>query len=105
MFRDIRYALRVLFRNAGFTSVAVLSMALGVGANTAIFSMINSLMFSPLPAEDARHLVSIFTTDPKNPGPLPVSHYNYQDYRDDSDVFSGVLAYTFAGVSLNKGAG
>src|SRR5215510_7418488 len=105
MFRDIRFALRVLFRNAGFTSVAVLSLALGVGANTAIFSMINSLMFSPMPAEDPKGLVSIFTTDPKNPGPLPVSHYNYLDYRDNNDVFSDVLAYNFAAVNLNKGPG
>jgi putative ABC transport system permease protein len=105
MLNDIRYAIRVLIKNPGFSLVAILSLALGIGANTAIFSMINSLLFAPLPVARPAELVSIFTTDVKNPGPLPVSHYNFIDYRDKNSVFSGVTAYNFAQVNLNKGPG
>jgi predicted permease len=105
MLNDVRYAIRVLIKNPGFSLVAILSLALGIGANTAIFSMINSLLLAPLPVERPSELVSIFTTDTKNPGPLPVSHYNFIDYRDQNSVFSGVTAYNFAQVNLNKGPG
>jgi predicted permease len=105
MLKDIRYAIRVLGKNPGFTLVAVISLALGIGANTAIFSMINALMFRPLPAERPEELISVFTTDSKNPGPLPLSHYNYRDYRDQNDVFSGLLTYNFAQVNLKRGEG
>jgi predicted permease len=105
MLQDIRYSFRVLFKSPGFTAIAVISLALGIGANTAIFSMVSSLLLSPLPVEDPRGLVSIFTTDTKNEGPLPVSHYNYLDYRDQNSVFSGILAYNFATVNLSREAG
>jgi putative ABC transport system permease protein len=105
LLKDIRYGFRMLLKSPGFTAVAVISLALGIGANTAIFSIINSFLFAPLPVEDPARLVSIFTTDAKNPGALPVSHYNYLDYRDKTDVFTGVLAYNFAPVNFNKGAG
>ncbi len=105
LLKDIRYGFRMLLKSPGFTAVAVISLALGIGANTAIFSIINSFLFAPLPVEEPARLVSIFTTDVKNPGSLPVSHYNYLDYRDKTDVFTGVLAYNFANVNFNKGAG
>jgi macrolide transport system ATP-binding/permease protein len=105
LLKDIRYSSRMLAKSPGFTLVAVLSLALGIGANTAIFSVISAFMFAPLPVEEPSRLVSIFTTDVKNPGNLPVSHYNYLDYRDKNDVFTGILAYNFAAVNLNKGAG
>jgi predicted permease len=105
LLKDIRYGFRMLLKSPGFTAVAVISLALGIGANTAIFSIINSFLFAPLPVEEPGRLVSIFTTDAKNPGPLPVSHYNFLDYRDKSDAFSGILAYNFANVNLNRGGG
>ncbi len=105
LLKDIRYGFRMLLRSPGFTAVAVISLALGIGANTAIFSIISSFLFAPLPVEEPKQLVSIFTTDTKNPGPLPVSHYNYLDFRDKTDVFTGVLAFNFAAVNLSKGAG
>ncbi|MGA9769132.1 MAG: ABC transporter permease [Blastocatellia bacterium] len=105
LLKDIRYGFRMLLRSPGFTAVAVISLALGIGTNTAIFSIISSFLLAPLPVDEPKQLVSIFTTDAKNPGPLPVSHYNYLDYRDKTDVFTGVLAYNFAQVNLSKGAG
>jgi hypothetical protein len=93
-----------LVKNPGFALVAVLSLALGIGANTAVFSFLNAFILSPLPVKDASSLVSIFTTDVKNKGTLPTSHYNYLDYRDKNDVFEGVLAYNFAGITY-AGAG
>src|ERR1700742_1038005 len=105
LLKDMRYGLRMLLKNPGFTAVAVLSLALGIGANTAIFSIINSVLLAPLPVTEPAQLVSIFTTDQKNPGPLPVSHYNYLDYRDKTDVFDGILGYNFTTVNLNPNTG
>src|SRR5690349_3445919 len=105
LLKDIRYGLRMLLKNPGFTAVAVVSLALGIGANTAIFSIINSFLLAPMPVAEPNRLVSVFTTDQKNPGPLPVSHYNFLDYRDKTDVWDGVLAYNFAAVNLNRGGG
>jgi predicted permease len=105
LLKDIRYGLRMLVKNPGFTAVAVVSLALGIGANTAIFSIINSFLLAPLPVAEPGRLVSVFTTDQKNPGPLPVSHYNFLDYRDKTDVWDGLLAFNFAAVNLNRGSG
>src|SRR3954453_13569862 len=98
LIKDIRFGLRMLVKNPGFTAVAVVSLALGIGANTAIFSVINSFLLAPLPVAEPGQLASVFTIDHKNPGPLPVSHYNFIDHRDKTEVFDGVLAYNFAAV-------
>src|SRR5260370_14406362 len=103
--KDLRYGIRVLIASPGFTAIAVLSLALGIGANTAIFSVVRAFVLAPLPVEAAGRLMSVFTTDVKNPGNLPTSYANYQDYRDKNEVFSGVLAITFGGVDLNIGNG
>jgi putative ABC transport system permease protein len=103
LLQDIRYAIRTLIKSPGFAAVAVLSLALGIGANTTIFSLINTLFFRPLPVERPEELVSIYTTDEKNPGPLPISHPNAQEIADNNNVFSGVLHATFAQVALASG--
>ena len=105
LLKDIRFGLRMLVKNPGFTAVAVISLALGIGANTAIFSIINSFLLAPLPVAEPNRLVSIFTTDQRNPGPLPVSHYNFLDYRDKTDLWDGMAAYNFAAVNLNRSTG
>jgi predicted permease len=103
IWQDIRFGFRILFKSPAFTIVAALSLALGIGANTAVFSIINASLLKPLPVEEPEHLMSVFTTDAKNPGNLPTSHLNFIDYRDQNQVFSGLLAYTFAQVSLTRG--
>ena len=65
---DIRLAIRLLLRSPGFTIVAVLSLALGIGANTAIFTIINAVFLNPLAVRDPDRLVSVFTTDERNRG-------------------------------------
>jgi putative ABC transport system permease protein len=105
LFKDVRYGFRMLLRSPGFTIVALLSLALGIGANTAIFSMISAFLFAPLPVERPAQLVSIFTSDVKNPGTLPTSHLNFVDYREKNEAFSDILAYTFAPVNLGGASG
>jgi macrolide transport system ATP-binding/permease protein len=102
LWQDIRFGFRILLKSPAFTLVAALSLALGIGANTAVFSIINSSMLKPLPVEEPARMVSVFTTDVGRPGNLPTSHLNYIDYRDQNQVFSGLLAYTFAALSLNR---
>lgn len=101
--RDVRYALRTLLRTPTFAAVAILTLALGIGANTAMFSLVNAVLFRALPLEDARGLVSIFTTDARNPGNLPVSHLNYRDIRAMNTVFTNVSAFGFGQMNFDGG--
>jgi putative ABC transport system permease protein len=88
MLQDIRYAFRALRKNPGFTAVAVITLACGIGANTAIFTLVNALLLRPLAVESPSQLFTVYTTDPKNPGDLGVSYPNYEEYRDKNEVFS-----------------
>ncbi|PYR88009.1 MAG: permease [Acidobacteria bacterium] len=103
MFQDIRYGARTLLKSPGFTIVAVLSLALGIGANTAIFSLVNAVLLRPLPVADASSLMAVSTTDQRNPGNLPVSHLNFKDLRAQNSAFSGMAAFTFAQVNYSTG--
>jgi len=91
--RDFRYALRMLQRSPGFTAVAVLTLALGIGANTAIFSVINSVLLSPLPYHDPGGLVMVWESNSQHPNPHnTVSPPNFLDWQSRSTVFSS-MAY------------
>jgi len=74
--------------------VAIVSLALGIGLNTAIFNLVSAVLLQPLPVRDPARLVSLFTLDRTNPGLLYCSYPNYQDYRDRNTVFSGLALYT-----------
>jgi predicted permease len=111
-FRDLRYGLRTLRRSPGFTAVAVLSLALGIGANTAIFTLIDAAMLRPLPVKAPGELVSI--GDPARPGalsfgPIYLDTFSYPMYRRlraENSVFTGLMASGRAdGVSVRVDGG
>src|SRR5258707_4795581 len=91
---DVRYALRNLRRNPGFTVVAVLALAVGIGANTAVFSIVNGVLLQALPYKDSHALVTIFE---RMPG-APVDHFDFSapDFeivREAARSYSGMFAY------------
>jgi predicted permease len=93
--RDFRYALRMLRRSPGFTAVAVLTLALGIGANTAIFSVVNSVLIRPLPYQDPAGLVMVWENNSLHPNPHnTVSPPNFLDWQSRNTVFSG-MTYIF----------
>jgi len=93
--RDVRYGLRMLSTNPGFSVVAILTLALGIGANTAIFSVINSVLLRPLPYSDPAALVMVWENNSQHPNPHnTVSPPDFLDWASRNSVFSG-LAATF----------
>jgi predicted permease len=110
LFQDVRYGIRVLLKSPGFVAAAVVSLALGIGANATIFTMINTIFLQPLPVEKPSELMFVFGTDSNNTGTsvfgqfMPVSYPNYRDYKSDNDVFSELSIYSFPNaVSLGTG--
>ena len=92
LFQDVRYAIRMLTRNPGFTLAVVLSLALGIGANTAMFSFVNALLFRPPAVQEPKRLLEVWEWNPKSRG----SHYwtlsvpDFQYLREHNTVFSGL---------------
>jgi predicted permease len=91
--QDLRFGARGLMKNPGFTLTAVLTLALGVGANTAIFSVINALLLRPLPFADADRLVVIWETQPDVRGPVG-TYPDFLDWRAEAQSFQGMAAYS-----------
>ncbi len=90
--QDIRYALRQLRQSPGFTTVTVLTLALGIGANTAIFSVVNGVLLNPLPFRDANRIVSMFEATPNFPKGS-ISYPNFLDWQRDNHSFEAMAAY------------
>src|ERR1700681_1643953 len=92
--RSIGYAIRVLRKNPGFTLSALAVLTLGIGANTAIFSVVNAVLLKPLPFPDSNSIVTIFHVPPAAAFPglktFSVSPGNYLDWRKQSDVFESM---------------
>jgi predicted permease len=100
---DLRFALRYLLRRPGFTATVVLSLALAIGANTAMFSIVNAVLFGSLPVSDPDRIVALYTLDEKNPGHLPVSDHNSWDIREAAAEVLDVAHFGFAGADLEGG--
>jgi hypothetical protein len=88
--QDLRYALRGLRKNRGFTAVAIITLALGIGANTAIFTVINTVLLRPLPYERPDQLVVLMETISERP--VGVSYPNFVDWRNQSTAFENIAA-------------
>src|ERR1700683_3941651 len=96
LFQDLRYALRMLVKSPDFTAIAVATLALGIGANTALFSVINGVLLSPLPFPQADQLVTLHENKPNFEGGS-VSYPNFRDWQKDNNTFSALgLARTYA---------
>src|SRR5271163_1014398 len=92
LLKDIRYALRNLARTPGFTAVAVLTLALGIGANTAIFSVVENVLLRPLPYPHPENLVEIWNTYPGFQA-VGISPGDYADFHREAKSFSAMGAY------------
>src|ERR1700683_621451 len=100
--KDLRYAFRMLLKSPGFTFIAVLALGLGIGANTAIFSVFNGMLWRPLPVKDPQQItVLAFHSGGHDLGYAdPLSYPDVQDYRQLKTVFSDVAAYALNPVNF-----
>ncbi|MGA2429049.1 MAG: ABC transporter permease [Candidatus Acidiferrum sp.] len=103
LWQDIRFSLRMLRKSPAFTTVAILTLALGIGANTAIFSIANAFLFRPLPVKDADRLTVIAVQSTAKSDPSRVSYLDFLDYKEQSTVFADVTAYDLDLVGLGTG--
>jgi len=101
--QDLRFAARSFAKAPGFTAVAILVLALGIGANSATFTIVNALLFRPVPAQ-GEGIVGLFRYDRSKPDSYRAFAYpNYVDIRDSSDVFDGLAAHTFSMAGVPAG--
>src|SRR5437867_393557 len=97
MLNDLRYGFRMLLKNPGFTAVVVLSLALGIGANTAVFSLIDAVLLKMLPVRNPEQLVQLTWTRPDGTPDDSFSYPGFEEFRDHNQVFSGVFAFESLG--------
>jgi putative ABC transport system permease protein len=92
LLQDLRYALRVFRSNPGFTAIAILTLALGIGANSALFSVVNGVLLSPLPYEHPDRLVALYARTPEFSA-ASISYPNFLDWRRDNHSFSSLASF------------
>jgi len=103
MIQDLKFALRQLFKAPGFTLAAVIVLALGIGANTAVFSLVHTMFFAPPPYAKAQEVVQVFSQDKKNPKTFRgFSYPTFADIRAQNTVFADVMAYNLAMIGLGQ---
>ena len=105
MLNDLRYAFRMLLKSPGFSIIAILTLALGIGANSAIFSVINTVLLQPLPFSQPEQLAAIWASAPQRPGNQHEVHsyLDYVDLRDKNHTLASMTAYTGASMILGEG--
>jgi ABC-type antimicrobial peptide transport system, permease component len=105
MLQEIRHALRLLVRNPGFTAIAALSLALGIGANSAIFSLADTLLLRPRPVLEPSRVVTVSTDRTSEAFTYGgVSYLDYRDFRDRAHSFDGMVAFEYGRFSMAKSA-
>src|SRR5687768_5662753 len=92
--QDIRYGARVLLKHKAFTSIAVITLALGIGANSAIFSVVNELLLRPLPYRDADRIVMLWEVSPEGRHQNTTSRTNFRSWRDQSSSYESIAAFS-----------
>ena len=103
LLKELRYGIRSLLKHPGFTAIAILTLALGIGANTAVFSVVNAVLLRPLPYSDPARLVTIWEESPEREMfQMPVSLANLRDWVDQNTTFEQIAAYTFASLNLTE---
>ena len=103
MVRDLRFAVRQLFKAPGFTIAAVTVLALGIGVNTAVFSLVNTLFFAPPAYAKPHEMVQLFSQDKKDPKKFRgFSYPTYLDIREQNTVFSDVMSFNLALIGLGQ---
>ena len=101
MLRDIRFAFRALLKRPGFSLVIIITLALGIGVNTAIFSVVNAVLLSPLPYKQPERLFAVWAKSEKqNLTQQPVSYLNYVDWKEQNQVFEHLAAIRAESLSL-----
>ncbi len=101
MFQDLRFGLRMLLKHKGFTAMAVLTLALGIGANTAIFSVVNAVLLRSLPYPKADELMLIYSTNTRNAGEGMISPVTYLNLKQQNSVFTEMAAFDMRGWAAN----
>src|SRR5947208_5178854 len=102
MWQDLRYAVRMLIKTPGFASVAFLAIALGIGVNTTIFGIVNTLLLRSLATGHSDRLVRMFTVDPRFPGVQPSSYLNFLDCAQQNTSLTGLAAYAFSAMGMTR---
>ena len=104
LWQDLRYGFRMLRKSPMFTIVALLSLAIGIGSNTTIFTLVNTVLLQPIPMiSEPENLVAIYTTDTKNGMDyMPTAYLNYLDFKQNNNTLTDILGTTFLRVSFDK---
>src|SRR5262245_10648131 len=89
LIQDLRYGTRTLLKNPGFTVIAVLALTLGIGADTAIFSVVNAVLLRPLPYDQSENLIFLTERSPVLEG-MSISYPNFIDWRDQNNAFESI---------------
>ena len=104
LWRDLRYGVRMVLKHPGFSATAIVVLALGIGANTAIFSIINAMLLKPLPIHRPGELVGVYVERTTAPGGYrPFSHPNFQDLREQAAAFANLAAHNLTLVGIGDG--
>src|SRR5687768_8307277 len=102
LLQDLRFGLRTLLKNPGFSTVAILALALGTGANTAIFSVVNAVLLRPLPYENPERVVMVWGKN-ASVAQDAISLPDFLDYRDHNKAFEQMAAFSYEDFNLTSG--